>query len=102
MARSLGGTLGLAIASAAYQNTLKNQLWAHFGSQPGAADIIGRIRDDLDQLHRLPDGWYDGTIASFMDAFRAVWLTMLGWAVLNLVCSFPMKQHKLYSTLDRR
>ncbi|OTA98629.1 hypothetical protein M426DRAFT_325838 [Hypoxylon sp. CI-4A] len=99
--RSVGGTLGITIASAIYQNVLKNELWGRFGDQPGAADEIHRIRDDLDELKRLPEGWYDGVIASFMEAFRSVWLTMLGLSVLALISVSLMRQHKLHSTLSR-
>lgn len=102
MARSLGGTVGITIGSAVYQNILKARLWDRFGDQPNAADQIRRIRDDLDELKHLPDGWYDGVIDSFMEAFRGVWLTMLGVAVAALICVSLMRHHTLHSTLDRR
>ncbi|KAJ2906649.1 major facilitator superfamily transporter [Zalerion maritima] len=76
--RSVGGTVGVTVASAIYQNVLKARLWERFGGLPGAAGEIARIRDDLDELSRLPEGWRDGVIQSFMDAFGAVWYTALG------------------------
>lgn len=85
-----------------YQNTLKAQLWERFGDQPNAADEIQRIRNSLDALKSLPDGWYDGVIDSFMEAFRAVWLTLLGMAILALVSISLMRQHTLHATLERR
>ncbi|KAI1759962.1 major facilitator superfamily domain-containing protein [Hypoxylon sp. FL1150] len=99
--RSVGGTLGITIASAVYQNVLKEELWGRFGGLPGAADEIHRIRDDLDELKHLPEGWYDGVIASFMEAFRSVWFAMLGLSILGLISVSLMKQHKLHSTLSR-
>ncbi|PHH68234.1 hypothetical protein CDD83_6185 [Cordyceps sp. RAO-2017] len=102
MARSLGGTAGITIASAIYQNTLSARLWERFGHEPGAAAIINRLRDDIGELRNAPDGWHDGILASFVPAFRGVWLTMLVWAALALFCICPMKQHKLHSTLDRK
>ncbi|KAI1407018.1 MFS general substrate transporter [Hypoxylon sp. FL1857] len=99
--RSVGGTVGITIASAIYQNVLKSQLWERFGDLPGAADEIRRIRDDLDELKHLPEGWHDGVIASFMEAFRSVWFTMLGLSILALISVSLMKQHKLHSTLSR-
>ncbi|KAG6033163.1 hypothetical protein E4U41_006978 [Claviceps citrina] len=102
LARSLGGTVGITIGSAVYQNVLKARLWDRFGDQPDAADEIRRIRDDLDELRHLPPGWYDGVMDSFMDAFRAVWLTMLGLALAGLLCVSLMRHHTLHSTLDRR
>ncbi|KAI0129202.1 MFS general substrate transporter [Hypoxylon sp. NC0597] len=99
--RSVGGTVGITVASAIYQNVLKTQLWERFGDLPGAADEIRRIRDDLDELKHLPEGWHDGVIASFMEAFRSVWFTMLGLSILGLISVSLMKQHKLHSTLSR-
>ncbi|KAI0840120.1 MFS general substrate transporter [Hypoxylon sp. FL0890] len=99
--RSVGGTVGITIASAIYQNVLKTQLWERFGDMPGAADEIRRIRDDLDELKHLPEGWHGGVIASFMEAFRSVWFTMLGLSILALISVSLMKQHKLHSTLSR-
>lgn len=100
--RSVGATLGITVSSVVYQNILKARLWDRFGSEPGAAGEIKRIRDDLDELKHLPAGWREGVIASFMEAFRGVWLTTLGLAVVGLICVSVMKQHKLHSNLARR
>lgn len=94
--------MGITIGSAVYQNILKAQLWARFGDEPNAAEEIGRIRDDLDELKHLPDGWYDGVILSFMAAFRGVWVTLLCISVAALICVSFMRQHTLHSTLERR
>ncbi|KAI3323201.1 major facilitator superfamily transporter [Xylariaceae sp. AK1471] len=99
--RSVGSTVGITVGSAIYQNVLKNQLWERFGDLPGAAEEIKRIRDDLDELKSLPAGWYDGVMASFEEAFRSVWFTMLGLAILGVISVSLMKQHKLHSTLAR-
>lgn len=99
--RSVGGTVGITIASAIYQNVLKTQLWERFGDLPGAAEEIRKIRDDMSELKRLPEGWYDGVMASFMEAFRNVWFMMLSLVVLALICVSLLKQHKLHSTLSR-
>jgi MFS family permease len=99
--RSVGSTVGITIGSTIYQNVLKTQLWEHFGGLPGAAEEIKRIRDDLDELKNLPAGWYDGVMASFQEAFRSVWFTMLGLAVLGVISVSLMRQHKLHSTLAR-
>ncbi|KAI1485158.1 major facilitator superfamily domain-containing protein [Biscogniauxia mediterranea] len=99
--RSVGSTVGITIASAIYQNVLKTRLWERFGDQPGAAEEIGRIRDDLDELNHLPAGWHGGVIASFMDAFRSVWFTTVALALVALISVSLMKQHKLHSTLSR-
>ncbi|EFX02510.1 major facilitator superfamily transporter multidrug resistance [Grosmannia clavigera kw1407] len=99
--RSVGATLGLTVASAVYQNILRARLWLRLGHLPDAADEIARICDDLAELHRLPPGWHDPVIQSFMDAFRGVWLTGLVLALVGLVCVSLMKQHTLHATLER-
>jgi MFS family permease len=101
LARSLGGTIGITVASVMYQSRLDTSLWARFGDRPNAEDEIQRIRDDLSEIHRLPNGWHNGVIRSLMEAFGNVWLMMLAWAALALICISPIKQHKLFSTLDR-
>jgi MFS family permease len=99
--RSVGATVGITIASAVYQNILRARLWDRFGDLPGAAEEIARIRDDLNELKHLPEGWYPGVIASFVEAFRGVWITCLGLSVLGFVCVALMKQHVLHNTLSR-
>ncbi|KAK0626723.1 major facilitator superfamily domain-containing protein [Immersiella caudata] len=99
--RSVGTTVGMTISSAVYQNILKARLWERFGHLPGAAEEISRIRNDLGELQRLPKGWHDGVILSFMEAFRGVWWTSLGLAIVGLISIALMKQHKLHSTLAR-
>ncbi|KAK5993632.1 Multidrug resistance protein fnx1 [Cladobotryum mycophilum] len=99
--RSVGGTIGVTIAAAVYQNILNSHLWKRFGAEPNAAEVIQRIRDNLNELKHLPDGWESGVIRSFMEAFEGVWLTLLGLAVAGLISVSFMKQHKLHSTLSR-
>jgi len=99
--RSVGATVGITVASAVYQNILKVKLWERFGDLPGAAEEIKRIRDDLGELGRLPEGWYEGVIESFVEAFRGVWLTALGVSLGGLVCVSLMREHKLHSNLAR-
>ncbi|KAI1820627.1 major facilitator superfamily transporter [Xylaria intraflava] len=99
--RSVGSTLGITVGSAIYQNVLKNRLWERFGDLPGAAEEISRIRDDIDELKHLPEGWHDGVMASFQEAFHSVWLMLVGLVVLALISISLLKQHKLHSTLAR-
>ncbi|KAL2179008.1 major facilitator superfamily domain-containing protein [Thermothelomyces heterothallicus CBS 202.75] len=100
--RSVGATLGITVASAVYQNILRHRLWDRFGDLPGAADEIERIRDDLGELDRLPGGWYQGVIDSFMEAFRGVWVMALALTVAGLISISFVKQHKLHANLARQ
>ncbi|EGX94810.1 MFS multidrug transporter, putative [Cordyceps militaris CM01] len=102
MARSIGSTLGVTVGSAVYQNVLQARLWARFGDRPGAVDEIRRIRESLDELKRLPPGWHDGVIQSFVDAFHSVSLTMLGLAIAATLTIALMREHKLHNNLSRR
>lgn len=102
LSRSLGSTIGITIASVVYQHSLMSGLWERFSTYPNAAEEIQRILDDLTELKRLPDGWHEGVIKSLMVAFEHVWILILAWAVLALISITPIKQHKLYSTLERK
>ncbi|PNP78555.1 hypothetical protein FNYG_08103 [Fusarium nygamai] len=101
LARSVGGTLGITMASAAYQSNLKEMLWDIFGDKAGGPEEIQRILDGLDELKHLPEGWWHGVMASFMESFRIVWLMMVCWAVLALFSISLVKRHTLHSRMDR-
>ncbi|TRX90427.1 hypothetical protein FHL15_008596 [Xylaria flabelliformis] len=101
LARSVGSALGVTISSAVYQNVLNAKLWEKFINYPGAAEEIARIRNDMSELQHLPEGWYEGAIQSFMEAFHAVFMTMLAMSIIALVYISLMKQHTLHSTMER-
>lgn len=100
--RSTGSTIGITIASAIFQNVLKDQLWQKFGSRKGAADEISRIRDSIDEINHLPPGWKDGVLESYMRALRGVWLVTLGIGILGLLVSLGMREHVLHRNLARK
>ncbi|KAK4148630.1 major facilitator superfamily domain-containing protein [Chaetomidium leptoderma] len=102
LARSLGSTVGVAVASVVYQSSLSAGLARRLSDQTGATEAIERILDDISVLQDLPREWQAGVTESFMDAFRYVWFVMLGWAFLALICIAPIKQHKLHTTLERQ
>lgn len=101
LGRSVGGTLGIAVASAVYQYTLKERLWDRFGAFPTGPEEIRRVLNSLGELGRLPNGWREGVMASFMESFQLVWAMMVIWAFMVMVCIALLKQHKLYSTTGR-
>ncbi|KAM0724000.1 hypothetical protein Q7P37_000991 [Cladosporium fusiforme] len=100
--RSTGSTIGITISSAIFQNMLKHGLERRFGDLPGAEEVIGRIRDSVDEVHRLPEGWHDGVIEAYVESFRGVWVAALGCAVCAAVASAFIKQHTLHGNLDRK
>lgn len=99
--RSTGSSIGVTIASAVYQNVLKSQLYARFGDRDGAADVIRRIRDNLDELKHLPEGWTEGVMLCYGEALSGVFYSALVLGVVSLVCNAFMRQNVLHSNLAR-
>lgn len=100
--RSTGSAIGITIASAVFQNILKIRLWAEFGDREGAADVIGRLRDSLDEIKTLPVEWRVEVKEVYMEALRGVFLTTLGIAVVGGLVSLAMREHVLHKTLQRK
>ena len=100
--RSTGSTIGITIASAVFQNTLKIGLWGRFGEREHAADMIGRLRDSLDEIWKLPADWTPGVLDAYMDSLRAVFLTLFGLTILGSLSSLAMREHTLHNNLSRR
>ncbi|KAK4549543.1 hypothetical protein LTR36_006540 [Oleoguttula mirabilis] len=100
--RSTGSSIGITVASVVFQNMVRLRLFDRFGDQPGAAEEIRRIRDNLDEIKHLPPGWHDGVIEAHVEALRAVWAVLLGFAVLTAIVSMFIREHKLHSNLERK
>lgn len=101
--RSTGSSIGITISSAVFQNLLHKKLWALLGDRPGAAEIISRLKDNLDEIWKLPHGgWQEAAIEAYMFAVRGPFLTMLGIGMLGMVISLGMRENVLYNTLDRK
>jgi len=100
--RSTGSAIGITIASAVFQNILKMKLWATLGDREGAAEVIGRLRDSLEEINALPVDWRDEVRGVYMEALRGVFLTILGISVLGATVSLAMREHKLHSNLQRK
>lgn len=100
--RSTGSTIGVTIGSAIFQNLLLSSLHERFDRFEGAADVIRRIRDSLEELQHLPDGWSKGVYESYSIALHGVFAMGLCLAVLGLVTASFMREHKLHSTISRR
>lgn len=100
--RSTGSAIGITIASAVFQNILNIRLWAQFGDREGAADVIGRLRDSLDEIKTLPVEWRGEVREVYMDALRGVFLTTLGIGIIGGLVSLAMREHVLHKTLERK
>ena len=100
--RSTGSAIGIAIASAVFQNLLSHNLWAAVGDREGAADTIRRLRDSLDVIKQLPESWKLDVQQAYMESLRGVFLTTLGMSVLAGIVCLAMREHILYSSLSRK
>ena len=90
------------MASAVFQNVLSSQLWASLGSRNNAAEMIARLRDSLDEVNSLPLEDQTMVRESYMRALQAVFLALVGLAVLGLVSGSLMRELKLSSRLNRQ
>lgn len=101
--RSTGSTIGITISSAVFQSILHKKLWALLGDRPGAAEIISRLKDNLDEIWALPQGgWQEAAIEAYMFAVRGPFLTMLGIGTLGMVISLGIRENVLYNTMERK
>lgn len=100
--RSTGSTIGITIASVVFQNILNLKLWGLLGDRPGAAEIISRLENNLEEIGKLPQGLEGLVRGAYMDALRGVFLTTLGLSILGLLVSLAMRENVLHSTLSRR
>ena len=100
--RSTGSSIGITIASAVFQNTLDKELWSRLGGREGAAAIIDKLRDNLIEIGKVPAGWKDDVLGSYMEALRGVFLTNLGIGVLGMLVSLAMRENKLHNNLARK
>lgn len=100
--RSTGSAIGITIASAVFQNILKIRLWAELGDREGASDLIGRLRDSLDEIKTLPIGLRGEVREVYMEALRGVFLTSMSIGILGGLVSLAMRENVLHKTLERK
>lgn len=101
-ARSTGSAIGIAIASAVFQNLLTKRLWEEFGDRKDAAQFVKMLRDNIDKLKELSKSDKALALASYIDALNGVWFTMVGLAILGAFASLLMRENKLHSNLARK
>lgn len=100
--RSTGSSIGITIASAVFQNLLDKELWRRLGGREGAEAIIDKLRDNLNEIQKVPAGWRHDVMGSYMEALRGVFLTNLGIGILGMMVSLAMKENKLHNNLARK
>ena len=100
--RSTGSAIGITIVSTVFQNILKVKLRAQLGDREGAADLIDRLRDSLDEIKTLPVAWRGEVREVYMEALRGVFLTTLGLGIIGGLVSLAMREHVLHKHLERK
>ncbi|KAL8803677.1 MAG: hypothetical protein Q9200_006111 [Gallowayella weberi] len=98
--RSTGSTLGITVASAVFQNILTLKIQSRFSSDEHA--YVGKLRDSLDEIGKLPPGLKERAMGCYMDALKGVFATTLGIGVLGAAVSLAMREHKLHRNLARK
>lgn len=97
-----GSTIGIAISSCVFQNMLNKQLWALLGDLPGGAEVISRVKSDLEEIQNLPHDWTELVMGAYMNALRGVFLTTLALGILGMLASLAMREHVLHTKLQRK
>lgn len=100
--RGTGSTIGITISSVVFQNMLDKQLWALLGDLPGGAEVISRVKHDLEEIQNLPHSWTELVMGAYMNALRGVFLTTLVLGILGMLTSLAMKEHVLHINLARK
>ncbi|KAF3933761.1 hypothetical protein ABW19_dt0208385 [Dactylella cylindrospora] len=100
--RATGSTIGVTVASAAFQNVLKGQLERRLGGLgEEAEEVIRRVRDNFDEVWKVKGEWRGQVMDAEMEALRAVFIVALGLAVIGWGTGACLGRHKLHTTLHR-
>lgn len=100
--RATGSVIGVAMASAVFQNVLRTRLRIRFGHRENGADMIRKIIDSIDEMNRM--AWRDRGLVreSYMISLKGVFVATFGLAVLGLVSGLLIKERRLHTTLSRK
>ncbi|KAK6343632.1 hypothetical protein TWF730_011223 [Orbilia blumenaviensis] len=100
--RATGSTIGVTVASAAFQNVLKGELERRLGGRgPEAEDVIRRVRESFEEIWKVPLEWRSEVLNAEMAALRSVFWVALGLGAIGWVAGSFIGHHKLHTTLNR-
>ena len=103
--RSTGSVIGIAVASSAFQNLLRVKLQRSIAGGSSGADadkIVEAIRENLDEIGRLPEYLREAVRRDYMEAVQGVFGVVCGFAVLAAVASLFIREHVLHGNIERR
>ncbi|KAK9452580.1 major facilitator superfamily domain-containing protein [Dipodascopsis uninucleata] len=99
--RATGSTIGVATASAIFQNTLSSRLFTRI-TGPDAYDIIQKVLDSVEEAQKVPEKYLPLIKESYLDSCRAVFIFAAVLAFINIGTCVMMKEHTLHTTMNRR
>ncbi|KAK9318805.1 major facilitator superfamily domain-containing protein [Lipomyces orientalis] len=99
--RGTGSTVGVAIASAIFQNVLGKKLDEYIVG-PDKSDIISRVTDSIEDIDYIPIEYKPDVVQAYLDAFHGVFYFAIFLAALVIVTCGMMKEHVLHRTFDRK
>ena len=100
--RSTGSVIGLTVASSAFQNLLRVKLHESIGRMADAEGIIDSIRENFEEIARLPRELRGPVRRDYMEAVQGVFMLVCGFSVLAAGASLFIRQHTLHGNLERR
>ncbi|KAK9459698.1 major facilitator superfamily domain-containing protein [Lipomyces oligophaga] len=93
--RGTGSTVGVAVASAIFQNVLGKRLDFYI-TGPDKEDIISRVTDSIEEISLIPAEYKDDVVQSFLDAFHGVFYFAIFLSALVIVTCGMMREHVLH------
>ncbi|KAF3908218.1 hypothetical protein AA313_de0203155 [Arthrobotrys entomopaga] len=100
--RATGSTIGVTVASAAFQNVLRSQLEERIGGKEEAREVINRVLESFGEVWKVKEEWRGEVMEAEMVALRAVFVVALALAGIGWVMGLFLGKHELHSTIDRR
>ncbi|KAK9333422.1 major facilitator superfamily domain-containing protein [Lipomyces starkeyi] len=99
--RGTGSTVGVAIASAIFQNVLGKKLDQYIVG-PDKSDIISRVSDSIEDIDYIPGEYKADVVQAYLDAFHGVFYFAIFLAATVIITCGMMKEHVLHRTFDRK
>lgn len=103
--RSTGSTLGVSMASAIFQNVLKSTLTVKVHdlvpNTHKAERIISKALENTNYIRHAPKFIQAALRESYATACKGAFAFSLATIILGFVCSLFMREHVLYSSMNR-
>ncbi|SCV68049.1 BQ2448_170 [Microbotryum intermedium] len=99
--RATGSVLGISLSTSIFQNTLKADLERRIVGK-GAHHLIEKIRSDVNYIRTLPHDVRHLAIDAYDHSMHIVFIAITAAAFMALLALFPIRQHALPGSLDRK